>query len=111
MVRAMFPLSMVSVRAPERHRNLQVHHTSAGSSWARDGRADVLLLDGTGPSAAGVALAQVRIQAAGCGVGGRLPVLNGDRAVRTYAEPRGGFSVRRYSSDLLQSALYPQPLY
>src|SRR6266404_2183988 len=108
MVRAMLPLPMVSVRAAERHGKLQVHHASAESSWARHGRTDVLLLDGTGPSAAGVAPAQVHIQAAGCGVGGRLPVLDGDRAVRAYAEPRGGLSVRCYAPSLLQSALYPK---
>src|SRR5947207_341015 len=67
MVRAMLPLSMVSVRAAEGLRNLQVHHPSAESSRARDGCANVLLLDGTWPSDADVAPAEAHIQAAGCG--------------------------------------------
>src|SRR5438067_3565584 len=111
MVWAMLPLSRVSLRAAGRHGNFQVHHTSAESSWARNRRTDVLLLDGTGASTAGVAPAEVRIQADGCSVGGRLPVLDGDHAVRAYAKPRGSVSVCCYPPGLLQSPLYPQPLY
>src|SRR6476660_333771 len=110
MVRAMLPLPVVSLRPAACRWQLPVDHAGAGFPWSRHGRADVLLLDGTAPSAARAASARVHVQTARRRAGGRLSLLHGHGAVRARAPPGGGVSICRYSPDLLQLALHPRPL-